>query len=98
MITGAESSVPKRKFLISRNASWALSLSLGGEEKVDEVRSPIGDAKAVKNKVELEGARACQIRDGAALSEYFAWLEGQVTSGQQLDEVTAADKLEQIRT
>ena len=91
--------IPKKKFMISTAASWALSLTLGGEEKVDELRSLIGDAKAIKNKTELEGMRACHIRDGAALSEYFAWLEEElVVKGSKIDEVRAADKLEQIRS
>ncbi|KAL9000029.1 MAG: hypothetical protein Q9169_001274 [Polycauliona sp. 2 TL-2023] len=90
---------PKKKFWISTKASWALSLELGGEEKVEEVRSPIGDAKAIKNATELEGMRACHIRDGASLSEYFAWLEEElVVKGTKLDEVQAADKLEEIRS
>ena len=87
------------KFVISTKASWALSLDLGGEEKVDEIRSPVGDAKAIKNKTELEGMRQCHIRDGAALSEYFAWLEeALIEKGTSLDEVEAADKLEEIRS
>ncbi|KAE8161693.1 hypothetical protein BDV40DRAFT_289067 [Aspergillus tamarii] len=87
------------KFLLSNKASWALSLSLGGEGHVEEVRSPIGDAKAVKNDVELAGMRACHIRDGAALTEYFAWLENELVNKKStLDEVDAADKLEQIRS
>ncbi|KAL9042891.1 MAG: hypothetical protein Q9180_000275 [Flavoplaca navasiana] len=91
--------IPKKKFWISTKASWALSLELGGEEKVEEVRSPIGDAKAIKNATELEGMRACHIRDGASLSEYFAWLEEElVVKGTKLDEVQAADKLEEIRS
>ena len=90
---------PKRKYWISTKASWALSLSLGGEQNVEEIRSPVGDSKAVKNDVELEGMRACHIRDGAALTEYFAWLEHQlVTEKATLDEVQGADKLEQIRS
>ncbi|MCJ1476806.1 hypothetical protein MMC13_005475 [Lambiella insularis] len=91
--------VPKRKFMISTKASWALSLTLGGEEAVDEMRSPVGDAKAIKNKTELEGMRLCHIRDGAALSEYFAWLEEVLAmKDSKLDEVEAADRLEQIRS
>ncbi|KAL8683740.1 MAG: hypothetical protein Q9186_000374 [Xanthomendoza sp. 1 TL-2023] len=90
---------PQKKFWISTKASWALSLDLGGEEKVEEVRSPIGDAKAIKNATELEGMRACHIRDGASLSEYFAWLEEElVIKKTKLDEVQAADKLEEIRS
>ncbi|KAK4540964.1 hypothetical protein LTR36_008472 [Oleoguttula mirabilis] len=98
---GAATSVspPKRKYLISTKASWALSQALGGDEKVDEVRSPIGDAKAIKNSTELEGMRQCHIRDGAALIEYFAWLEDELVNKHiKLDEVQAADKLEQIRS
>ncbi|KAL8692279.1 MAG: hypothetical protein Q9218_002672 [Villophora microphyllina] len=92
-------STPKRKFWISTKASWALSLNLGGEEKVEEVRSPVGDAKAIKNMTELEGMRVCHIRDGASLSEYFAWLEEELlVKGTKLDEVQGADKLEEIRS
>jgi Xaa-Pro aminopeptidase len=88
-----------QKFLTSTRASWALNKALGGEDRVEEVRSPIGDAKAVKNEAELEGMRQCHIRDGVALTEYFAWLEDQlVTKGITLDEVDGADKLEEIRS
>lgn len=88
-----------KKFLVSTKTSWALKRSLGGEFKVEEVRSPIGDAKAVKNQTELSGMRQCHIRDGAALSQYFAWLEDElIIKGASLDEVQAADKLEKIRS
>lgn len=92
-------STPRKKFWISTNASWSLSLNLGGEEKVEEVQSPIATSKSIKNETELEGMRACHIRDGAALTEYFAWLEEELTvKGTKLDEAEAADKLEQIRS
>lgn len=88
-----------KKFLVSTRTSWALKRALGGESKVEEIRSPIGDAKAVKNETELEGMRQCHIRDGAALTEYFAWLEDQLINQKAtLDEVTAADKLEELRS
>ncbi|KAI0860990.1 aminopeptidase-like protein [Xylaria cubensis] len=87
-----------KKFLISNKASWALKRALGGDDFVEEVRSPIADAKAIKNETELEGMRACHIRDGAALIEYFAWLEDQlVVKKATIDEVEAADKLEALR-
>ena len=98
LVEDEQSAEPKRKYMISNKASWALSLELGGEDKVEELRSPVGDAKAVKNNTELEGMRACHIRDGAALIEYFAWLEEElVGKGTVLDEVQAADRLESIR-
>lgn len=87
------------KFLLSTRASWALHRALGGESMVDEARSPITNAKAVKNETELQGMRACHIRDGAALIEFFAWLEDQLVGKQAtIDEVQAADKLEAIRS
>lgn len=86
------------KFLLSNKASWALYQALGGEEKVEETRSPVADEKAVKNESELKGMRDCHIRDGAALIQYFAWLEHQIQQGKHLDEVEAADKLEELRT
>ena len=86
------------KLLLSNHSSWALSLGLGGEDNVEEARSPVADAKAIKNATELEGMRQCHIRDGAALSEYFAWLEEELKNGAWLDEVQAADKLEEIRS
>ncbi|KAI8233898.1 putative Xaa-Pro aminopeptidase P [Colletotrichum sp. SAR 10_99] len=95
----ADDGLVSKRFIISTKASWALKRSLGGDGLVDEVRSPIGDSKAVKNKTEMAGMRACHIRDGAALIEYFAWLEDQLVAKKAvLDEVQAADKLEQLRS
>lgn len=48
----------------------------------------MGDVKAVKNEAELKGMRACHIRDGAALIEYFAWLEQELPK-RKLNEVEA---------
>jgi len=88
-----------KKFLVSTKTSWALKLSLGGDAKVDEIRSPIGEAKAMKNETEIGGMKACHIRDGAALIQYFAWLEHKlIVEKVELDEVAAADKLEELRS
>jgi len=98
-IKEGENPASKQKYLMSNRTSWALSQALGGEENVEEIRSPIGDAKAIKNGTELKGMRECHLRDGAALIEYFAWLEDQlVHQGAKLDEVQAADKLEELRS
>ena len=90
---------PPGRFLVSSKGSWALKRALGGAAMVDEVRSPIGDAKAIKNDTEMTGMRACHVRDGAALIAYFAWLEDQLVAKKAvMDEVQAADKLEELRT
>lgn len=97
-VNGSKSTV-SRQYAISTKGSWALKLALGGDEAVEEIRSPVGDFKAVKNETELEGMRQCHIRDGAALTAYFAWMEDQLVNKKAvLDEVAAADKLEQLRS
>ncbi|KAI5457921.1 putative Xaa-Pro aminopeptidase P [Mariannaea sp. PMI_226] len=94
----ASGATAQGSFLISTKGSWALKTALGGDSMVDEIRSPIGDAKAIKTKAEVAGMRSCHIRDGAALIEYFAWLEDQLVHKKaSLDEVEASDKLEELR-
>ncbi len=53
-------------------------------------------AKARKNPVELEGARAAQRRDGAAVARFLAWLDAQPHDGS-LTELAAAARLEALR-
>jgi Xaa-Pro aminopeptidase len=57
--------------------------------------------KAVKNETELNGMRACHIRDGAAMCNFFDWvervLEGELLHMVPLNEVTVADRLELFR-
>ena len=97
-INVTEENKDSSKWLVSNRASWALVSALGGQERVEIARSPIEDAKAVKNETELKGMRNCHIRDGVALIEYFAWLEDQlVKKGANLDEVDAANQLEEFR-
>ena len=88
----------RKKILVSTNVSCMVFEELGGEDNVDEVQTPVCHAKSIKNDVELEGMRACHIRDGAALSEFFAWLEDQLTRQAKIDEVEAADTLEKFRS
>jgi len=52
--------------------------------------------KAIKNAVEIAGARAAHVRDGVAMARFLAWLDDQVGSGV-IDEVSAAMKLESFR-
>lgn len=38
-----------------------------------------------------------QIKDAVALCEFFAWMEDQLNKGQQVSELSAVDKLEELR-
>ena len=61
-----------------------------------EGQDPCMMPKACKNKNELNGARAAQLRDGVALSRYLHWLSVEAPKGQ-LTEATAAERLTAFR-
>jgi len=57
---------------------------------------PCALPKACKNEVELRGAFAAHMRDGAALTRFLAWVAREAPKGG-LDEMTAAARLESLR-
>ncbi|KAM0952039.1 putative xaa-Pro aminopeptidase [Dioscorea sansibarensis] len=59
--------------------------------------SPVAIAKAVKNESELEGMCNSHLRDAAALTEFWAWLEEEISRNAVLTEVEVADKLLEFR-
>jgi Xaa-Pro aminopeptidase len=61
-----------------------------------ETQDPCTLLRAQKNPVEQKGARNAHIRDGAALANYLAWLDGAAASGS-LTEIAAQEKLLQFR-
>lgn len=60
--------------------------------------SPISLAKAVKNEAELEGMRNSHLRDAAALSHFWAWLEDEIQKNVVLSEVDVSNKLLEFRS
>ncbi|GAB4521449.1 MAG: aminopeptidase P family protein [Roseibium sp.] len=64
--------------------------------KLVEAQDPVLLPKAVKNETELRGARAAHIRDAAAYVNFLAWFD-EVAPGGELDEIGAAEKLEEFR-
>jgi Xaa-Pro aminopeptidase len=64
--------------------------------KVTRGPDPIALMKAVKNAVEIDGARAAHVRDGAALTRFLTWFE-HAAAGQKLTEIDAVEALESFR-
>ncbi|QFU21604.1 aminopeptidase P family protein [Shewanella eurypsychrophilus] len=58
---------------------------------------PVSLSKAQKNDTELDGMRACHIRDGAAVTRFLSWLDAEVAASRFHDEAVLADKLESFR-
>ena len=78
------------------NAYCAQLLSEAGA-KIVEGDDPCTLPKACKNDVELEGMKACHIRDAVAECEFLTWFDDQVNQGNMLDEGTLANKLDGLR-
>jgi Xaa-Pro aminopeptidase len=66
----------------------------GGTAEVG--KDPISLMKAVKNKTELAGATAAQLRDGAAMARFLAWFDSEAPRGK-LTEIDAVKALETFR-
>lgn len=65
--------------------------------KIQRKADPVALPKACKNDTEVEGSRQAHIRDGAAIVQFLHWLDTVAQSGE-VDEITAAQTLEKIRT
>jgi Xaa-Pro aminopeptidase len=64
--------------------------------KILAKRDPAVLPKATKNEAEIQGQRAAQARDGAAIARFLRWLSIEAPKGG-LNEIAAADRLEQFR-
>lgn len=85
------------KIWISPGSSYYLNALIPKKIRHQEI-TPIAVAKAIKNKIEVEGFINSHIRDGVALCQYFAWLEQMVANKQPVDEISGATKLEEFRS
>ncbi len=80
-----------------KSAAWVFDRLNEAKATVIRGSDPISLPKAIKNAVELEGARKAHKRDGAAMSRFLHWIEGKAeTDG--LSEIEVADRLEAFRT
>ncbi|MFN8770448.1 MAG: aminopeptidase P family protein [Neisseriaceae bacterium] len=73
---------------------WMLDI-VSKVAKINLDRSPIVLAKAIKNNVEIDGARKVHYYDAKAIIEFLSWLEQSWQNG--VDEIAAADKLSEFR-
>ena len=86
------------KFLIDKSATpAAISATLeGAGVTIIYGKDPCTLPKARKNTTELSGVRVAHQRDGIAMVKFLAWLDEAAAKGE-LDEITAAEQLEQFR-
>lgn len=79
-----------------RRANYKVFSALHQRNKLKDVTSPIIEAKAVKNSVELAGFRRAMIKDGVALVRFCMWLQYAVKEGIAT-ELRTSQKLHECR-
>ena len=80
----------------SGTAAWVLQRLTGSGATVVRAADPCLLPKAMKNDVELAGARSAHEKDGVALCRFLAWLSRVAPAGR-LTEITAAERLDALR-
>lgn len=73
-----------------------IARKLGGPKRIANGDDLCVLPKAIKNKVEIRGARNAHKRDGVAMCRFLAWLDREAPAGR-VDEISAAQQLEQFR-
>ena len=77
----AQLRAPEQILLDPRRITLGLRQAIGSEIKVVEAVNPTTFAKSRKNAAEAQHVRATMEQDGAALCEFFAWLEDALKPG-----------------
>ena len=78
-------------------SAWMFDAVQEAGAQVRRAADPCALPRACKNAVEIEGARRAHIRDGAALTRFLHFMAGEQGQSGQMDEISAAVKLEEFR-
>lgn len=78
------------------HVNYTVCQSLDDSVTVIDVMNPTSVAKAVKNPTEIENMRKVHIKDGVAMVKFMYWLKQNI-GRTEMDEISAADRLEQLR-
>ncbi|XP_066253724.1 xaa-Pro aminopeptidase ApepP-like isoform X1 [Euwallacea similis] len=80
----------------SEGASHAIYEHIFADKRLP-YQSPIIYLKSIKNSVEIEGMKRAHIKDGAAMCDFFAYIETQMGKGKIFTELEIADILDDFR-
>ena len=65
--------------------------------KIDFVTDEIENLRAVKNKIEINGAIKSHEIDGRAVTKFLKWLDKKIANDEEITEISAAAKLLEFR-
>lgn len=78
-------------------SAWYFEAAKAAGANVVRAMDPCALPKACKNATEIEGARIAHRRDGLALVKFLHWLDSDAVQNGEVDEISAAQKLESFR-
>ncbi|OWB57806.1 hydrolase activity protein [[Candida] boidinii] len=98
-LPGLETNDPTmKKIKLPKTSSYALNLVVPSIYDI-EYDSIVVEMKGIKNDVEIEGHRFAQLKDGIALTRFFAWLQDSlINENLQIDELQASERCEFYRS
>ncbi|MCY6369579.1 aminopeptidase P family protein [Clostridium ganghwense] len=79
----------------SKTSRWLYNSIPSGCEKI-EGKDITTQLKAIKNEVEIENLKNCQVKDGVAMVKFLHWLDENVEK-EEITEISATEKLEAFR-
>ncbi|HEY5523937.1 MAG TPA: aminopeptidase P family N-terminal domain-containing protein, partial [Clostridium sp.] len=80
----------------SSKVNATIYLSISKRVNIIEHANITTELKAIKNEIEIKNIEAAQVRDGVAMVKFIKWLKENV-KGLEITEISAADKLEELR-
>ena len=80
----------------SSKVNAKIYLSISKRVNIIEHVNITTELKAIKNEIEIKNIEAAQVRDGVAMVKFIKWLKENV-KGLEITEISAADKLEELR-
>ncbi|SEE61885.1 Xaa-Pro aminopeptidase [Tenacibaculum sp. MAR_2010_89] len=88
--------VPKEKTIITDPSTLNYSCFNAVSGRFIYQNSIVKELKAIKNEIEIEGAKNCMLKDGVALTKFFIWLE-QELENREISEYEIGRKLDNFR-
>ncbi|HEV7157723.1 MAG TPA: aminopeptidase P family protein [Caulobacteraceae bacterium] len=82
-----------RKVVIdpASSSAWYFEVLTGAGAEIISAADPCALPRARKNAVEIAGAKAAHVRDGAALSSFLHWLASEARLPDEVEAVTALE-------
>ena len=81
----------------SSKTNICLYNAIGKDTKKVEMINITTNLKGIKNEIEIENLKNCEVMDGVAMVKFIKWLKTSVNK-EKITEISASDKLEEFRS